>query len=150
MSAPRRRPALAARAVAAALALVIAGCGTAPSPSRSPDGTATPAATASSIPSPQPLACDAPAHETHWWNERVFYEVFVRSFADSDGDGIGDLRGATARLDYLNDGDPGNSSNVVAFVRSPGLLAGRTGLSRVHPGVGRRQAASWDCSVVDS
>jgi glycosidase len=37
----------------------------------------------------------------------VFYEVFVRSFADSDGDGIGDLRGLTAHLDQLNDGDPG-------------------------------------------
>jgi glycosidase len=41
-----------------------------------------------------------------WWRELVFYEVFVRSFADSDGDGIGDLPGLTARLDYLNDGDP--------------------------------------------
>jgi hypothetical protein len=35
----------------------------------------------------------------------VFYEVFVRSFADSNGDGVGDLAGLTARLDYLNDGD---------------------------------------------
>ena len=33
----------------------------------------------------------------------VFYEIFVRSFQDSDGDGIGDLRGATERLDYLQD-----------------------------------------------
>lgn len=33
----------------------------------------------------------------------VFYEIFVRSFADSDGDGIGDLKGITAKLDYLND-----------------------------------------------
>src|SRR3984893_16989327 len=31
----------------------------------------------------------------------VYYEIFVRSFADSDGDGIGDLNGITARLDYL-------------------------------------------------
>lgn len=32
---------------------------------------------------------------------RVFYEIFVRSFADSNGDGVGDLKGATAKLDYL-------------------------------------------------
>ena len=38
-------------------------------------------------------------------NNRVFYEIFVRSFADSDGDGIGDLRGVIEKLDYLNDGD---------------------------------------------
>lgn len=36
----------------------------------------------------------------------VFYEIFVGSFSDSDGDGIGDLRGIINRLDYLNDGDP--------------------------------------------
>jgi len=41
-----------------------------------------------------------------WWRDQVFYELFVRSFADSDGDGIGDLAGLTAKLDYLNDGDP--------------------------------------------
>lgn len=39
-------------------------------------------------------------------NERVFYEIFVGSFSDSDGDGIGDLRGIINRMDYLNDGDP--------------------------------------------
>src|SRR5688500_8778135 len=33
----------------------------------------------------------------------VFYEIFLRSFQDSDGDGIGDLRGATERLDYLQE-----------------------------------------------
>jgi alpha-amylase len=36
-----------------------------------------------------------------WWDGRTFYEIFVRSFADSNGDGIGDLRGATAKLPYL-------------------------------------------------
>ena len=36
----------------------------------------------------------------------VFYEIFVRSFYDSDGDGIGDLKGVTEKLDYLNDGNP--------------------------------------------
>jgi alpha-amylase len=44
--------------------------------------------------------------ELHWWNDCVFYEIFVRSFYDSDGDGIGDLQGLTEKLDYLNDGDP--------------------------------------------
>jgi alpha-amylase len=42
----------------------------------------------------------------------VFYEVFVRSFADSNGDGIGDLRGLTERLDYLNDGDPATTDDL--------------------------------------
>ncbi len=37
---------------------------------------------------------------------RVFYEIFVGSFSDSDGDGTGDLRGIINRFDYLNDGDP--------------------------------------------
>jgi glycosidase len=47
-----------------------------------------------------------------WWNDRVFYEVFVRSFQDSDGDGIGDLQGLIARLDYLNDGDPDTGDDL--------------------------------------
>ena len=37
---------------------------------------------------------------------RVFYEIFVGSFSDSDGDGVGDLRGIINRMDYLNDGNP--------------------------------------------
>lgn len=48
----------------------------------------------------------------HWWNERVFYEVFVRSYQDSDGDGIGDLEGLISRLDYLNDGDPSTDDDL--------------------------------------
>ncbi len=36
---------------------------------------------------------------------RVFYQIFVGSFSDSNGDGIGDLRGIIDRFDYLNDGD---------------------------------------------
>jgi maltose alpha-D-glucosyltransferase / alpha-amylase len=36
-----------------------------------------------------------------WYKDAVFYELFVRSFYDSNGDGIGDLPGVTARLDYL-------------------------------------------------
>ncbi len=52
-----------------------------------------------------------------WWNDAVFYQVFVRSFADAtsgplSGDGIGDLVGLTERLDYLNDGDPNTISDL--------------------------------------
>ena len=38
-------------------------------------------------------------------NYRTYYELFVYSFYDSDGDGIGDLQGVLDKLDYLNDGD---------------------------------------------
>ena len=47
-----------------------------------------------------------------WWNDSVFYEVFVRSFFDSDGDGIGDLNGLIEKLDYLNDGDPETTTDL--------------------------------------
>lgn len=36
-----------------------------------------------------------------WWQGSVMYEVFVPSFHDSDGDGVGDLLGLTAKLDYI-------------------------------------------------
>src|SRR5512145_272581 len=36
-----------------------------------------------------------------WWKEAVVYQIYPRSFADSNGDGIGDLRGILGRLDYL-------------------------------------------------
>ena len=49
-----------------------------------------------------------------WWRDGVCYEVFVRSFADADGDGIGDLRGLTARLDYINDGNPQTATDLGA------------------------------------
>ncbi len=38
-----------------------------------------------------------------WWRNAVCYQIYVRSFADSDGDGIGDLPGVTARLPHLRD-----------------------------------------------
>ncbi|MEM9024449.1 MAG: alpha-amylase family glycosyl hydrolase, partial [Bacteroidota bacterium] len=50
--------------------------------------------------------------ETFWWNDAVFYEIFVRSFQDSDGDGRGDFRGLIDRLDYLNDGDPTTTDDL--------------------------------------
>ncbi len=44
---------------------------------------------------------DAEGHE--WWQHAVFYEIYPRSFADSDNNGIGDLNGITAKLNYLKD-----------------------------------------------
>jgi len=38
-----------------------------------------------------------------WYKEDVFYEVYVRAFADSNGDGIGDLRGLVNKLDYVKE-----------------------------------------------
>lgn len=62
-------------------------------------------------PSMMVFADDEPLTE-NWWNERVFYEIFIRSFQDSDGDGIGDIQGIIDRLDYLNDGDPTTSDDL--------------------------------------
>ena len=63
------------------------------------------------VPEPPPaFDAVAPAGPDEWWNGAVFYEVYVRSFADSDGDGVGDLRGLAARLDDLRadeEGGPG-------------------------------------------
>ncbi len=44
---------------------------------------------------PEPLA---------WWQRDVIYQIYPRSFADANGDGVGDLRGILEHLDYLNDG----------------------------------------------
>jgi glycosidase len=46
-----------------------------------------------------------PNRGADWRHNGVCYEVFVRSFFDSDGDGVGDLRGLTQKLDYINDGN---------------------------------------------
>ena len=56
-------------------------------------------------PTPEPVAYP-------WWNERVFYEIFVRSFYDTNGDGNGDFNGLAEKLDYLNDGDPATVTDL--------------------------------------
>jgi alpha-glucosidase len=45
----------------------------------------------------------ASAGELNWWKNAVIYEIYPRSFQDTNGDGIGDLKGITERLDYLKD-----------------------------------------------
>jgi alpha-amylase len=59
---------------------------------------------------PLPSQLPAPA----WTRGAVCYEVFVRSFYDGNGDGIGDLNGLANRLDYINDGNPASKSDLGA------------------------------------
>ena len=111
------------RGLAAALVLVAAACapGPTPVPSSAPAASSPGAPTASSAVSAlpagsalaSPAACaPAAAQAVKPWNDQVWYEVFVRSFKDSNGDGIGDLRGLTSELDYLNDGNPATTSDL--------------------------------------
>lgn len=51
--------------------------------------------------SAQGKAVDAEGHP--WWQHAVFYEIYPRSFADSNNDGVGDLNGIASKLDYLKD-----------------------------------------------
>ncbi|KAF0111515.1 MAG: alpha amylase catalytic subunit [Chloroflexi bacterium] len=55
----------------------------------------------------EPLLSSSP-----WWRTAVFYEIFVRSFYDSNDDGIGDFNGITEKLDYLNDGNPETNTDL--------------------------------------
>ncbi len=66
-------------------------------------------------PEPEPAPTPSPASDptaNAWWRDAVFYEIFVRSFQDSDGDGIGDLQGIIDRLDHLNDGNPDGGDDL--------------------------------------
>lgn len=92
------------------LGLALAACSTpSPAPPTPVLEEARPAAVA---PAPAPAPSGVVQWDHDWARGAVFYEVFVRSFVDSNGDGIGDLRGLTAKLDYLNDGDPKTDTDL--------------------------------------
>ena len=51
------------------------------------------------------LSCRAVSEkqESEWWENATLYQIYPRSFQDSDGDGVGDLKGITSRLEYLRE-----------------------------------------------
>src|SRR5258708_3411249 len=74
-------------------------------------------ATTSSDPLPSHRRAVGPSPAVVQWNHQwargaVCYEIFIRSFEDADGDGIGDLKGLPAKLDSLNDGDPATTTDL--------------------------------------
>src|SRR5207342_1193099 len=84
-------------------------------PSRSSGSTPRPARCCGTTSSTQPSSWSTPwmiqrrtnqqkeQRVAEWWRDAVVYQVYVRSFADSDGDGIGDLPGIRSRLPYLKE-----------------------------------------------
>ena len=98
---------------------LLGGCGTGASPAAAaPDSVSTAnGAGAAETDEAQAAeyAVDDPALHTDFVcadNDRVFYEIFVGSFADSDRDGTGDLRGIIEHMHYLNDGDPDSGKSL--------------------------------------
>ena len=90
-----------------ALMLLLAACGGGTSAPAGDDGSAAETDGEVAVTDVDLSRC-APTED----NARVFYEIFVGSFSDSDGDGIGDLRGVINRFDYLNDGDPASGKSL--------------------------------------
>jgi maltose alpha-D-glucosyltransferase / alpha-amylase len=84
---------------------------------------------------PQP----APGRDPLWYKDAVIYEVHVRAFYDSNGDGIGDFRGLTERLDYIQDLGV-NTIWLLPFYPSPGKDDGYdiANYRDIHPQYGTR------------
>ncbi|HSE53363.1 MAG TPA: alpha-amylase family glycosyl hydrolase [Gemmatimonadales bacterium] len=65
-------------------------------------------------PAAQPFIPSSGPAAQSWTRGAVCYEIFVRSFADSDSNGVGDFNGLTSRLDYVNDGNPATQRDLGA------------------------------------
>ena len=115
------------RALALSLGvLAVAGCAGSNSASAPPSNAPAEAATAAgpptptrNLPTPAPTITVGPTATPFplaagWWDGAVCYEIFVRSFYDSNGDGIGDLNGIAQKLDYVNDSDPKTTKDLGA------------------------------------
>ena len=70
-------------------------------PAGVPGDSSVPGAELELPPVPQTGSPGEESHDPLWYQRAVFYEVLIRGFADSNGDGTGDLRGLTSKLDYL-------------------------------------------------
>ena len=75
---------------------LLSACGKPATPPATPTVTIAPTAT---VPAPTPTP--RPGEPSAWFRDAIVYEIVPRSFYDSNGDGMGDLRGITARLDYI-------------------------------------------------
>ncbi|HVJ60792.1 MAG TPA: alpha-amylase family glycosyl hydrolase, partial [Burkholderiaceae bacterium] len=82
----------------------------------------------------------AGAGDVHWYKDAIVYELHVKAFYDSNGDGIGDLRGLTEKLDYLADLGV-NTLWLLPFYPSPFRDDGYdvADYHNVHPAYGTRQ-----------
>src|SRR5690349_19314907 len=85
-------------------------------------------------------ASQAMAGDPLWFKDAVIYEAHVRAFQDSNGDGIGDFKGLTSRLDYIQDLGV-NTIWLLPFYPSPGRDDGYdiSDYYDIHPSYGTRE-----------
>lgn len=88
---------------------------------------------------------NAPTADPAWLRDGVGYQIWVRSFSDSNGDGIGDLKGILSKLDYLNDGKPGGDDLGVTVLWLSPIFASpsdhgydTTDYAKIHPDYGTK------------